>query len=123
MPTRCLLLIFTLLAVVWSGKAANEGETWEANKVNPATLQENTRSARNPLEERVAAMLESDLDLLLAESVGRVKRSAPPSQTVYQYQKKAKKCKSLRSQGVASGSNALSYMSFVAAVITLGEHQ
>ena len=41
------------------------------------------------------------------------------SQTVYQFQKKAKKCKNLRSYGVASGSNALSYMSFVAAVITL----
>ena len=38
---------------------------------------------------------------------------------MYQFQKKAKKCKNLRSYGVASGSNALSYMSFVAAVITL----
>ena len=41
------------------------------------------------------------------------------TQTVYQYQKKQKKCKNLRSYGLASGSNALSYMSFVAAVITL----
>ena len=41
------------------------------------------------------------------------------SQTVFQYQKKQKKCKNLRSYGLASGSNALSYMSFVAAVITL----
>ena len=41
------------------------------------------------------------------------------SQTVFQYQKKPKKCKNLRSYGLASGSNALSYMSFVAAVITL----
>ena len=38
---------------------------------------------------------------------------------MYQFQKKAKKCKNLHSYGVASGSNALSYMSFVAAVITL----
>ena len=89
--------------------------------MNPATLQVDTSSAGSALEERVAALLESDLDLLLEETVGRVRRSAPPSQTVYQYQKKAKKCKSLRSHGVASGSNALSYMSFVAAVITLGE--
>ena len=35
---------------------------------------------------------------------------------MYQFQKK---CKNLRSYGVASGSNTLSYMSFVAAVITL----
>ena len=41
------------------------------------------------------------------------------SQTVFQFQKKPKKCKNLRSYGLASGSNALSYMSFVAAVITL----
>merc|ERR1712142_705015 len=41
------------------------------------------------------------------------------SQTVYQFQKKQKKCKNLRSYGIASGSNALSYMSFAAAVITL----
>ena len=46
-----------------------------------------------------------------------------PAQTVYQYQKKAKKCKNLRSQGIANGSNALSYMSFVAAVITLGKYK
>ena len=41
------------------------------------------------------------------------------SQTVFQYQKKQKKCKNLKSHGIASGSNALSYMSFVASVITL----
>ena len=41
------------------------------------------------------------------------------TQTVFQYQKKQKKCKNLRSYGIASGSNALSYMSFVASVITL----
>merc|ERR1712061_600706 len=41
------------------------------------------------------------------------------SQTVSQYQKKQRKCKNLRSYGIASGSNALSYMSFVASVITL----
>jgi len=40
------------------------------------------------------------------------------SQTVYQFQKKQRKCKNL-SYGIASGSNALSYMSFVASVITL----
>ena len=38
---------------------------------------------------------------------------------VLQYQKKAKKCKNVKSSGVASGSNAVSYMSFVGAVITL----
>ena len=38
---------------------------------------------------------------------------------VFQYQKKAKKCKNVKSSGVASGSNAVSYMSFVGAVITL----
>ena len=48
-----------------------------------------------------------------------VRSGDTPSQTVYQFQKKAKKCKNLRSYGVASGANALSYMSFVAAVITL----
>ena len=65
------------------------------------------------------------------------------SQTVYQFQKKQRKCKNLKSYGIASGSNALrcvfcnvffvsvnlvsllyidivfSYMSFVASVITL----
>jgi hypothetical protein len=40
---------------------------------------------------------------------------------VYQYQKKAKKCKNLRSSGIASGSSALSYLTFVGAVITLGK--
>ena len=69
----------------------------------------------------------------------RQKRSETiSSQTVYQYQKKQKKCKNLRSYGIASGGNALryvdcrryllhhillslhfSYMSFVASVITL----
>lgn len=50
----------------------------------------------------------------------RIKRSETiSSQTVYQFQKKQKKCKNLRSYGIASGSNALSYMSFVASVITL----
>ena len=50
----------------------------------------------------------------------RSKRSETiSSQTVYQFQKKQKKCKNLRSYGIASGSNALSYMSFVASVITL----
>merc|ERR1712142_257923 len=50
----------------------------------------------------------------------RIKRSETISpQTVYQFQKKQKKCKNLRSYGIASGSNALSYMSFAAAVITL----
>merc|ERR1712241_1209782 len=74
--------------------------------------------------------LEYHLDKLLDEHVGemffnedhsdREKRSDDiASQTVYQFQKKQKKCKNLRSYGVASGSNALSYMSFVAAVITL----
>jgi len=41
------------------------------------------------------------------------------SQTVFQYQKKAKKCKNLRSYSIASGGNALSYMTFVASIITL----
>ena len=36
-----------------------------------------------------------------------------------QYTPPKKKCKQLQSLGVASGANALSYMSFVAAVITL----
>ena len=50
----------------------------------------------------------------------RKKRSETiSSQTVYQFQKKQRKCKNLRSYGIASGSNALSYMSFVASVITL----
>ena len=42
-----------------------------------------------------------------------------PSFLVLQYQKKAKKCKNVKRSGVASGSNAVSYMSFVGAVITL----
>ena len=38
----------------------------------------------------------------------RQKRSETiSSQTVYQYQKKQKKCKNLRSYGIASGGNAL----------------
>jgi|688.fasta_scaffold1048728_1 hypothetical protein len=37
----------------------------------------------------------------------------------FQFQPKRKKCKNVKSQGVASGSNAVSYMSFVGAVITL----
>lgn len=49
----------------------------------------------------------------------RLRRSEAASQTVYQYQKKPRKCANLRSQGIANGSNALSYMSFVAAIITL----
>ena len=36
-----------------------------------------------------------------------------------QYQPKRKKCKHLRSYGVASGASAASYMTFVAAVVTL----
>ena len=70
-------------------------------------------------------------------------RDDTASQTVYQYQKKPRKCANLRSQGsfqhsnailfrfnseyntfvpgIANGSNALSYMSFVAAIITLGK--
>merc|ERR1712043_34408 len=74
--------------------------------------------------------LEYELDNILDKHVrvmfddedhsDREKRSDDiASQTVYQFQKKQKKCKNLRSYGVASGSNALSYMSFVAAVITL----
>ena len=47
----------------------------------------------------------------------------PISQTVYQYQKKAKKCKNLSSHGIATGSNAVSYLTFVAAVITLGKRE
>ena len=38
---------------------------------------------------------------------------------IFQYTPPKKKCKQLQSLGVASGANALSYMSFVAAVITL----
>merc|ERR1711979_123119 len=48
-----------------------------------------------------------------------VNKSKLTGRKVYQFQKKPKKCKNLRSYGIASGSNALSYMSFVAAVITL----
>ena len=41
-------------------------------------------------------------------SQDRQKRSETiSSQTVYQYQKKQKKCKNLRSYGIASGGNAL----------------
>ena len=40
----------------------------------------------------------------------RQKRSETiSSQTVYQYQKKQRKCKNLRSYGIASGGNALRY--------------
>ena len=54
------------------------------------------------------------------DDTARNKRSETiSSQTVYQFQKKQRKCKNLRSYGIASGGNALSYMSFVASVITL----
>ena len=44
----------------------------------------------------------------LNKTQGRQKRSETiSSQTVYQYQKKQKKCKNLRSSGIASGGNAL----------------
>ena len=44
----------------------------------------------------------------LNKTQGRQKRSETiSSQTVYQYQKKQKKCKNLRSHGIASGGNAL----------------
>jgi len=52
----------------------------------------------------------------------RSEEGPPITQTVYQYQKKAKKCKNLRSSGIASSSSALSYLTFVGAVITLGKN-
>merc|ERR1739845_119215 len=60
------------------------------------------------------------LETIEPSNEDKVKRSEPSFvQTVFQYSPPKRKCRNTQSLAVASGSNALSYMSFVAAVITL----
>merc|ERR1712045_123921 len=57
----------------------------------------------------------------ITESLERVRRDEKDSftQTIFQYSAPKRKCRNAQSLAVASGANAVSYMSFVAAVITL----
>jgi len=85
--------------------------------------------------DKFSEILATDLEILTQDFINSIKKEDSydlqnfskrqkrsetiSSQTVYQFQKKQRKCKNLKSYGIASGSNALSYMSFVASVITL----
>ncbi|XP_023349347.1 GATA zinc finger domain-containing protein 15 [Eurytemora carolleeae] len=73
----------------------------------------------NKVENNIECLLNKHLEIINLQSRKKRSETVPITQTVYQYQKKAKKCKNVQSSGIASGSNSLSYMSFVAAIITL----